>query len=319
MKKRYKIVRINAEIGGHRRHRHQTRADCEDLGGCRWHGRRRRKDERGFALLLVFLMAGDRGHHAVHGNSARGDAVAARQGTGADRSRRTVQARDTAFCCQGQALSGRYQGTGELSESALPAPALQRPDDREGRVAPDSRSERHSDGFQGDQTERPGRQGRAQGPERICRRAGRHGRIAESNPGRRRGQRARPAASQRRQQRVYAGTGCTRRRSVNGQNPPALRFPGQTPDNGQSQTGQIGQPTPAYPGMPIPAPQGFPGQATVPPGMGSPAWSLPGMVISGQTRYIPQPRMPAPARDARISFGHRGSGRDHARHQLQLG
>ena len=43
VKKHYKIVRINAEFGRHRRHRRQTRTDREDLGGRRWHGRRRRK------------------------------------------------------------------------------------------------------------------------------------------------------------------------------------------------------------------------------------------------------------------------------------
>jgi type II secretory pathway pseudopilin PulG len=78
---------------------------------------------------------------------------------------------------------------------------------------------------------------------------------------------------------------------ANGQNTPGLPVPGQTPDNGQSVPGQIGQPTPAYPGMPVPAPQGFPGQATVSPGM-----VTPGMVTPGQPVYSPgmpaQPGMP---------------------------
>ena len=78
VKKRYKIVRINAESVVHRRHGRQARADLEDLGGRRWHGSRRRKNERGFALLLVFLMAAIVAHHPVYGTSARCHAGAAR-------------------------------------------------------------------------------------------------------------------------------------------------------------------------------------------------------------------------------------------------
>jgi type II secretory pathway pseudopilin PulG len=89
------------------------------------------------------------------------------------------------------------------------------------------------------------------------------------------------------------GSGAPGTDQTNGQNSPNTPIPGQTPDNGQYQAGQIGQPTPAMP-MPIPAPQGFPGQATVSPGMVSPGMTSPGMTSPGMSPGMTSPGMVSP-------------------------
>ena len=81
--------------------------------------------------------------------------------------RRAVQTRDSAFCRQGQTLSHRDQGAGELPESALPAAPLQRSDDRQGRMAPHPRTERHPHRFQ-DQSSPPAPDGEKKPPVRTA-------------------------------------------------------------------------------------------------------------------------------------------------------
>ena len=245
----------------------------------------------------------------------------------ADRSRRAVQARHPAFCRQGQALPRRYQGTGELPESALPAPALHRPDDRKRRVAPDSHSGRHPHRFQGHQTRRP----------RVARKSPRGRTDSSANRPVWAPCRIQPRAAERPTQRdrrrpsdgnngTMPGPALPGGDIAGGQNTGAPPLPGQAPDNGQNLQGQLpgtqtnpdkpdspqgsspaNNPSPLPPGLPSPAPEAIPGQQ-----QGSPHGARP----DSRTYHTRACRRSPGCPD---QPGHRRCQRGLARHYLRFG